>query len=618
MAAEHAITTEPDGGWRRGFWGLIATQFQGAFSDNALKNLVLFLVVGMGLPEAIRERLAVAVGVLFSVPFILFSMAGGYLADRYSKRSVTIGTKALEIGVMIVAFGGLASGNLPIQLVAVFLISTQAALFGPSKYGLLPELLPQERLSWGNGILELGTFAAIITGTMAAGFLAEIFVGRQYWSGSIFIGLAIVGLLTSFTIAFVPAADPSRKFRVNFLRDLLQQARYIRSDRVLFLSVFGNTYFWFLGALLQLNIIFYGVDLLHAGPRQNAYFQGALAVGIGLGSLVAGYVSGNKIEYGLIPLGSAGITIFAIALGLEAARSGVFAVSLGLIGFSAGFFAVPINALLQHRPDPDRKGAVLAASNLISFIGIFLGTVVYYLLKAVFHLDPRVIFLTSAAVTLAGTIYVTKVLPDSLLRLLVWVLTHSIYRIHVEGHKNIPGRGSGALLVSNHKSFIEGLLLSASTDRPIRFLVFTDTYDQPWIRPWARISGAIPISNELQPREMIHALRQVTDAIKAGDVVSIFTEGQITRTGQLLPFPGGLERILKGVDAPIIPVSLDGGTIFSFERERFVWKLPPRIPYPVTVNIGRPMSPTTTAFEIRQAVQQLAKRVCFLSEARTS
>ena len=412
--------------WRRGFWSLIATQFQGAFSDNALKNLVLFLVVGMGLPESVRERLAVVVGFLFSVPFILFSMAGGHLADRYSKRSVTIGTKILEIVVMLAALAGLAAGNLKIQLVAVFLISTQAALFGPSKYGLLPELLPQEELSWGNGILELGTFAAIITGTMAAGLMAETFAGRQSWSGGILIGLAAIGLISSFGIRRVPAADASKTFQLNAFADLSEHVGYARKDRVLWLAGLGNTYFWFLAALLQLNIIFYGVDLLHLGPRQNAYLQGALAIGIGLGSVAAGYVSAGKIEYGLIPFGSAGMTLFAIIAGIMRPRFGWFAAVLALIGFAAGFFAVPINALIQYRPEAERKGGVLAAANLISFIGIFLGTASYYLLKAILHLDPSGIFLVSGVLTLAGTLYVITLLPDSALRLLNWLFTHSI------------------------------------------------------------------------------------------------------------------------------------------------------------------------------------------------
>jgi acyl-[acyl-carrier-protein]-phospholipid O-acyltransferase/long-chain-fatty-acid--[acyl-carrier-protein] ligase len=589
----------------------MATQFQGAFSDNALKNLVLFLIVGMGLPETARERLAVVVGLLFSMPFILFSMAGGHLADRYSKRSVTIGTKLLEIVVMVVALAGLAGGSLAVQLAAVFLISTQAALFGPSKYGLLPEVLPEERLSWGNGILELGTFVAIITGTMAAGFLAEIFNGRQGWSGAILIVIAVAGLLVSRKITRVPPANPSKKFRVNFLKDLAQQVAYTRKDRVLWLGVLGNTYFWFLAALLQLNIIFYGADLLHAGARQNAYLQAALAVGIGIGSVAAGYISGGKIEHGLIPLGSCGMTIFAMALGLVRPQFAAFAASLSLIGFAAGFFAVPINALIQHRPDRERKGGILAAANLISFVGIFLGTAAYYVLKASLHLDPRTIFLASGIMTLAGTVYAMVLMPDSVMRLLNCLLTHSIYRIRVVGRTNVPETG-GALLVSNHLSFVDAMLLSASINRAIRFLMFSDIYERPLVRPWARLSRAIPISDKFQPREMIHSLRDAANAIREGELVCIFAEGEMSRTGQLLPFRRGFERIMKShtqeLHAPIIPVNLDGlwGSIFSFERRRFFWKFPRRIPYPVTVSFGRPMLPASTAWQVREAVQQLA------------
>ena len=592
--------------WQRSFWSLIVTQFQGAFSDNALKNLVLFGVVAMGLPEGQRERLAVLVGALFSIPFILFSMAGGYLADKYSKRSVTIGTKAFEILVMLVALAGLASGNLMVQLAAVFLISTQAALFGPSKYGLLPELVSQERLSWGNGVLELGTFLAIITGTMAAGFLSEAFSGRQFWSGSILVGLAAAGLWTSLGILRVPPADPGKTFRLNPLSDLAQKVRYIRDDRVLFLAVLGNTYFWFLGALLQTNILFYSTDFLHAGPLQNGYLQAALAIGIGVGSLAAGYLSGKKIEYGLIPLGSIGITALAMALFSAGLGFGPVAALLAMLGFFSGFFVVPINALIQHRPDPSRKGGVIAAANLISFIGIFLGSAVYYLFKVTAHLDARQIFLASAFITLAGTIYVTVLLPDSLLRLILFFLVHSIYRIRIEGRQNIPAKG-GALFVSNHLSFIDALLLMASTDRHIRFLIFKDFYDHPIIHPFARVMRAIPISSGLRPREMIRSLRDASDTIQSGHVVCIFAEGQITRIGRLLPFRRGLERIIKGVDAPIIPVHLDGvwGSIFSYEKGRFLWKLPKHIPYPVTVSYGTPMPPTSTAFEVRQAVQEL-------------
>ena len=595
------------GAWRRGFWSLIVTQFQGAFSDNLLKWIVSFLILGMGLSAAERDRLVVLViPLLFAVPFLLFSMAGGYLADRFSKRSVTIGTKLLEIGVALVALAGLAGRSVPAQCAAIFLISTQAALFGPSKYGLMPELLPERKLSWGNGILELGSFIAIITGTTAAGFFSELFRGRPAWPGVILVGLAAAGVASSLGISRVPAANPAKKFRANPLGDLWDQIREMRKDRVLWLAVLGNVYFWFLGAALIINVVLYGSDVLHISERQTSLLLAALSIGIGVGSVAAGYLSGNKIEYGLIPLGAMGITVTAALLSRAHLAYATVAEHLALLGFFAGFFAVPINALIQHRPLPERKGGIIAAANLLSFVGIALQPVAQYLLIELGHPNPARVFLICAGLTLGATLYVLTLLPDALLRFLLWLLTHSIYRIKVEGRDNIPERG-GALFVSNHMSFVDALLLIASTDRPVRFLMFKDIYEHPAIKPFARTLHCIPISSQLRPREMIRSLRTATEAIQSGEVVCIFAEGQITRIGQLLPFRRGFERIMKGVAAPIIPVNLDGvwGSIFSFESGRFLWKLPRRIPYPVTVSYGQAMPAGSTAFEVRQAVQQL-------------
>jgi acyl-[acyl-carrier-protein]-phospholipid O-acyltransferase/long-chain-fatty-acid--[acyl-carrier-protein] ligase len=590
----------------RGFWSLIVTQFQNAFSDNALRNLVIFLIVGAGLSPAERGRMVLIIGTLFSAPFILFSMAGGFLADRFSKRAVTIGTKLSELPLMLLVIAGLALNLHGFLLLAIFLMGVRSALFGPAKYGLLPELLPPRRLSWGNGVLELGTFVAIILGTVAGGWLCETFRGRQIWSGAALLAVAVAGLAASFGISRVPAADPAKKFHANFLADLFAQVRLISGDRVLWLSVLGNTYFWFLGMLLQLNIVFLGTDVLQITATQISYLMAVLAIGIGVGSFAAGYLSGGKIEYGLIPLGSVGLCVFGVAL----AQPGLTAVGVGAalaaFGFFAGFFAVPVNALIQHRPDPARKGGVLAAANLLSFVGIFAASGVYFLLTSVGHLSPRTIFALSAAATFAGTVYVLVLLPDALLRLVFWMLTRTIYRLRVLGRDNIPERG-GVLFVCNHLSFVDALLLNAATDRPIRFIMFKGIYDHPLVRPVARIMRAIPISSQLRPRDMIKSLREATEAIKAGEVVCIFAEGQITRIGQLLPFRRGFERIMHGVDAPIIPVALDGvwGSIFSFEKGRFVWKLPHRVPYPVAVSFGAPLPPTATPFEVRQVVQEM-------------
>jgi acyl-[acyl-carrier-protein]-phospholipid O-acyltransferase / long-chain-fatty-acid--[acyl-carrier-protein] ligase len=592
---------------QRSFWWLFVTQFQGAFSDNVLKWLVISLITGMGFSNDKRDHLVGVVSGLFALPFILFSMAGGYFADRFSKRSVTIGIKVFEIFVMLLALCGLAANRLYLAVACVFLMAVHSAIFGPSKYGLLPELLPEKKLSWGNGVLELGTFVSIIGGTVIGASLCKTFAGRQAWSGVVLIVLAGVGLVTSLGISKVPAANPEKKFRPNFVADLWAQIQLIRKDRVLWLATVGNTYFFALAALIQLLIIIYAKDVLNlSDPQQSSYLQAATGIGIGLGSFAAGYLSGGKIEYGLIPLGSMGMTVLAALLGRRGLSFANVAVDLSLLGFFGGFFIVPIAALLQHRPDRDSKGGVLAAANLLSFVGIFAASGVYDLVTVVLHLSPPTVFVLAAVATLAGTVYLVWLLPDALLRFGLWLLTRTLYRVRVLGRDNVPERG-GALFVCNHLSFVDALLLLASTDRRVRFMMFAQTCEAPYVKPFARILGVIPISSEQRPRDMIKSLRTASEAIRAGDVVCIFAEGQITRIGQLLPFRRGMEQIMKGVEAPIVPVALDGvwGSIFSFQKRRFFWKWPRKIPYPVTVSFGPPMPPGATASEVRQAVQEL-------------
>jgi acyl-[acyl-carrier-protein]-phospholipid O-acyltransferase/long-chain-fatty-acid--[acyl-carrier-protein] ligase len=383
----------------------MVTQFQGAFNDNALKFLVIYLIVARDFPSGIRDQLVLLVGALFALPYILFSLAGGYLADRYSKRSVTIGTKIFEISVMIFALASLAAGNLAMESAAVFLISTQGALFGPSKYGLLPELLPERELSWANGVIELGTFIAAITATMAAGFLAVEFRGRQMWSGVILLAFTLIGLATSFGISRVPAADLARRFRTNPLADLSGQLRIIAKDRVLRWAVVGNTYLWFLAALLQFVIVVYGHDVLRVDETQISYLQAAVGIGIGVGSLAAGYLSRGKIETRLIPMGAVGMTIFGFLVSQHGLGVWSVRADLAMLGVFGGFYAVPLNALIQHRPAPAHKGGVIAAVNLLSFVGVFLAAGMYFLCASVAHLEPGQIFLTGAIMTIAATWY---------------------------------------------------------------------------------------------------------------------------------------------------------------------------------------------------------------------
>ncbi|HXR49057.1 MAG TPA: MFS transporter [Candidatus Limnocylindrales bacterium] len=596
---------------------MFVVEFQNAFSDNVLRWLVSFMIIGMGFSLEKRDSLVPLVGDVFALPFVLFSMAGGFFADRFSKRNVAIAVKCAELGIMSVVTLGLWLVNIPLMLTGIFLMSTHSAIFGPTKYGMLPELLPEKKLSWGNGIFGLGTFSAAITGTILAGCLSDTFGRRQIWSGAILIALAVVGLSLCLGVRRLPAADPHKIFRVNFLGDFWSQLKAIRRDRVLFLGIVGNTFLSFLAMLLQLTVVFYGKDIFHFDDRHSSYLQGGLLVGVGAGSLVAGFLSGGKIEYGLIPLGMAGLTIFSGLLAHAGFGVLAFSLGLGLLGFFGGFYNVPVNAIIQHRPDAANKGKIIAAGALLSWIGISLGSGVYGLLTALCHLSPPQIFLFGAVLSLAGTVYCVWLMPDSLLRFLLWCATHSLYRIRVLGRDNIPEKG-GALFVCNHVSFVDAVLLLASTDRQVRIMMYKGIYERRYMKPLAKILGVIPISSEQRPREMIKSLQTASDAIRAGEVVCIFAEGQITRIGHLLPFRRGFERIMKDVDAPIIPIGMDGvwGSIFSFHKGRFLWKLPRRFPYPITINYGKPLPPTATPFQVRSTVQELLAEAWQTRKAR--
>jgi acyl-[acyl-carrier-protein]-phospholipid O-acyltransferase / long-chain-fatty-acid--[acyl-carrier-protein] ligase len=575
-SSEHSASVH----WRTGFWSLIVTQFQGAFSENALKNLIIFLVFGLGLSETKKNELVPIVMIVFAMPFIIFSMVGGYFADRFSKRSVTIGTKIFEICSAVCALAGLALRNLPLEFAAIFLLDTQGAVFGPSKYGLLPELLPEEELSWGNGIIELGTFVAVIAGTIAGGYLSDTFRGRQQWSGVILIVLAVLGMLASLGISRVPVANPRRKFYGNFIAEIWRETREIKKDHVLWLAVLGNTYFWFLGALLQPIIILYGKDVLHLSDTHNGFLQAALAIGIGVGSVAAGYLSGGKIEYGLIPLGAAGLTVFSVTLATSHLTFTSVLVLLASLGFFGGFFAVPVNALIQHRPEIEHRGAVIAAAGVLSFIGIGpIAAGAYYLLTVVFHLSAPTVFMIGSGLTLVATISAIVLLPDSLLRLVFWIATHSLYRIRIEGRANIPERG-GALFVANHMSFVDALLLSASTDRHIRFLMDRDIYEHPIIHPCARVLRAIPLSHD-DPQ----ALRdEAANVLRAGDVVCIAAQGELAPKEHTTEFHDLQREILKSNDVPIVPVNVSGpADIFRIDGGRATWTFPRRILCSVTV-----------------------------------
>jgi acyl-[acyl-carrier-protein]-phospholipid O-acyltransferase/long-chain-fatty-acid--[acyl-carrier-protein] ligase len=411
----------PPGASLAGFWALIAVQFQNAFSDNALKWLVSFLVLEAALSKAQRDLwFVLVVPLLFAVPFLLFSIPGGYFADKHSKRSVALATKLLELVVMGLATLAFARNRLDIAGVALFLACTQGAIFGPTKYALLPELLPESKLSWGNGIIELTTLLSAIFAALAGGFLATHFRGRQVWSGVVFLALTIAGLLIALRIPRVLAADPGRRFDWNFPREFFVEVRRIRRDSVLWVAVLANTFFWFLGSLLLLNIVLYATDVLRVDETHSSYLLAALSLGIGIGSFVAGYASGGKIERGMVLPGMFGIAAMAALLSAPGRSFAAVALLLALLGTAGGFFVVPVNALIQHRPAAEEKGRTIAVANLLSFVGVALQPLAQYAMLRLGHPDPSRVFLLAAAMTLLMGVVLVRLMPELGPRALDW------------------------------------------------------------------------------------------------------------------------------------------------------------------------------------------------------
>ena len=602
-------TNSRQSGSLRGFWSLFATQFQGAFSDNLFKFLAIFFVMESfaGNTAKIDSLIPVISGV-FSIPFIIFSLAGGYLSDRYSKKMVAVGTKVSEVLIMILATFALMQGNVIFIVGVIFLMSTQSAFFGPAKYGSLPELLPTEKLAWGNGVIGMGTNMAVILGMVAAGFISSRPNATPAAAGLVLVGLAVAGLLCSLFIPRIPSSNVTKRFRINFAGELFRQVKRIYPDRPLFFAVMGEMFFFFIAAMIQLHIVIYGKEVLALNDLWSSYLQATIAVGIGSGCLVAGFVSGNKTEYGLIPLGALGMVVFSCLMSVENPGIAWAFFNIGALGFAGGFFLVPIYALIQQRPDKKDKGTVVGASATLTFVGILLSAGAYYLLTSdnVLGLSAQQTFLAIGVLMFLGTTYIVYLLPDSLVRLVGFFVTRTIYRLNIVGRDNIPERG-GALFVCNHLSFIDVLLLQSSTDRPIRFIMYAGYMKQKVLGTFARIMRCIPISSESRPRDLIKSLKVASQAIRDGEVVCIFAEGQITRTGQMLPFRRGYEKIMKDVDAPIIPIHLDGvwGSIFSYSRSRFFFKLPRRIPYRVTVSYGAALPHDAPPVKVREAVQEL-------------
>ena len=398
------LPPSPESNWRRGFWFLMGTQTQNAVSDNTLKTLVTFLVTA-GMTEDEGKQHVTVIAALFAMPFIFFSILGGWLADRFSKQRVMEVVKVVEVGIMLFAALAMAFHSRVLEFAAVFLMGCHSSAFGPAKYGILPEILPVKELSWGNGVVEMLTFLGVIVGTVFAGYLAETAKDMPALPGFILAGLAVVGWFLSKGITRVPAADRNARFRMNPVTDFWKQLQVMMPDRDLWRANWGNTGFFFIAALVQMNLLLHARAVLHLDEYHNSLLNAALAIGIGLGSFFAGIISHGHIEYRLVPAGAAGMFLASLPMGMGGIGTAGFTVALSVLGFCGGLFIVPVAAVLQHRPAPEHKGAVQGASGLLSWIGILAASVVQELLAAA-GFGTRHAFWFCGLLALAAGVYV--------------------------------------------------------------------------------------------------------------------------------------------------------------------------------------------------------------------
>jgi len=589
---------------------LLVAQFLGAFNDNAFKMIVVLLgfAAVQGGDELQKQGVATTAFVVLTSLLMLGSLPAMVVGDRVSKRSLVVWTKAAELLLMLCGTAALywqPNGLLP--LVVLGGMGLQSAMFAPGKYGLLPELLPHEQLAQANGKLEAASFVAIILGTVAGGLLLTQ-AGEHVWvAGAALVLLSLVGLVATLRIPAVPKSGGGEP-AVAVLRAAW---RTVRADRTLWLATLGTVAFWSLASLLGQNVLVYGDQVLEFEPDLAGVPYALFAVGVGAGSLLAGRLSKGKVETGLIPLGALGMAAGTAAMGLLVpGRVGTLLLMV-VLGVASGLLVVPLNALVQWRAPAERRGAVIALVNLLAFAGMLLGFLGCFWLSSL-GLDCSAIVLVAAALTLAGTAWAIWLLPQALLRTCIVLVANSLYRVRVVGQGRVPERG-GVLLVPNHVSFLDALFLLAAIDRPIRFVVEQYWYERPYLKPFLKALGAIPISAAGGPRVVLRALRDAGEALDRGEVVCMFAEGEISRMGSTLPFRRGLKRIVRNRDAAVVPVHLDRvyGSLGSPVQGRMQW-WPTRIPYPVTVSFGAPMPRDVQPEEVRVAVEALAENAAQL------
>ena len=604
---------------KRRFLPFFLTQLLGAFNDNIFKqSLILAILYKLSL-EADRALLVNLCALLFILPFFLFSALGGQFGEKFAKDALIRAIKLAEIVIMAVGAGGFLLNNLPLMFLALFAMGTHSAIFGPVKYSILPQALREEELVGGNALVEMGTFLAILAGTIGAGMMMS---GSAYanWVAGAIVLVACVGYLASRGIPRAHAAMPELRVDWNIFRQswsilrlgLQQQTPSVSR------SLVGNSWFWFLGAIYLTQIPAYAKEWLYGDESVVTLILTVFSVGIASGSMLCERLSGGKVEVGLVPFGSLGLTVFGVLLwwhsggfvaGLEPhnwlavlAEPQAWWVLADIfgIGLFGGFYIVPLYALIQARTAENERARVIAANNILNALFMVISAIASILFLSLAKLSIPQLFLAVSLMNIAVNSYIFKLVPEFSMRFLIWLLTHSMYRVEQRNLQVIPDEGA-AVLVCNHVSFVDALLIGGTIRRPVRFVMYYKIYNLPVLNFVFRTAGTVPIAGRNEDPEVFErAFARIAEYLAAGELVCIFPEGKLTTDGELNEFKSGIERILDETPVPVIPLALQGlwGSFFSRDPHKGLFK---RLWSRVCLVAGTPIAPEQAKREALQA-----------------
>lgn len=567
----------------RRFAPFFGVQFLGALNDNVFKQALVLLLAFQGaaytaLSTDVLQNLAQA---LFVLPFFLFSATAGQLADKYEKSRLIRLTVAIELAVMALGAAGFVLRNLPLLFAALFLGGVQSALFGPVKYAILPQHLRPTELVGGNALVETGTSIAILLGMVLGGWLIAQGESGVMAVSLVTMAISALGLVMSRWIPHSPAAEPALRINWNPLTETWRNFSFLRRDRTVFLSVLGISWFWFYGSMFITQFPNLSKNILSGSTEVVTLLLIVFSVGIGAGSLLCEKLSGHKIEIGLVPFGSIGLTLFgvdlyfALAAHLDHGPVGWHAfvrdaghwrilADLALIGIFGGFYIVPLYALIQSRSDAGHRSRIIAGNNILNAVFMVAAALLAVVLFSAGLTIPQLL-LATALLNAAVALYIYTLVPEFLMRFMIWLLIHTVYRLEKSGLEHIPDTGP-AVLACNHVSFVDALIIAAACRRPIRFVMDHRIFRIPVLRFVFRTGRCIPIASAKEDPAMLErAYDEIARGLEAGDLIGIFPEGRITDTGELHPFRPGIQRIIARTPVPVVPLALRGlwGSFFS-------------------------------------------------------